>query len=60
MSAAGQTLVQTAVLFLVYRYLIGELGIERLGVWGIVLATTSVARVSELGLSGSVTKLVVV
>ena len=57
-SAAGQTVVQTLVLFLVYRYLIDRLGIERLGVWGIVLATTSVARVGELGLSGSVTKFV--
>ena len=57
-SAAGQTVVQTIVLFLVYRYLIDRLGIERLGVWGVVLATTSVARVGELGLSGSVTKFV--
>ena len=57
-SAASQTLVQTVVLFFVYRHLIRHLGVERLGVWGIVLATTSVARVSELGLSGSVTKFV--
>ena len=58
MSAATQTLVQTVALFFVYRHLIQHLGVERLGVWGIVLATTSVARVSELGLSGSVTKFV--
>jgi len=57
-SAAGQTVVQTVVLFLLYRYLIDRLGIERLGIWGVVLATTSVARVGELGLSGSVTKFV--
>lgn len=58
LSAAAQTLVQTVALFFVYRHLIRHLGVERLGVWGIVLATTSVARVSELGLSGSVTKFV--
>ena len=57
-SAAGQTIVQIVVLFLVYRYLIDQLGIERLGVGGVVLATTSVARVGELGLSGSVTRFV--
>lgn len=57
-SAAGQTVAQTMVLFLVYRYLVDRLGIERLGIWGVVLATTSVARVGELGLSGSVTKFV--
>ena len=56
--AAGQTLVQTVVLFFVYRHLIRHLGVERLGIWGVVLATTSVARVSELGLSSSVTKFV--
>ena len=57
-SAAGQTVVQIVVLFFLYRYLIGRLGIEQLGVWGVVLATTSVARIGELGLSGSVTKFV--
>ena len=57
-SAAGQTVVQTVVLFFVYRYLVDRLGIERVGIWGVVLATTSVARVGELGLSGSVTKFI--
>lgn len=58
LSAAGQTLVQTAVLFFLYRYLIGRLGIEQIGVWAVVLATASAARVSELGLAVSVTKFV--
>ena len=40
-SAAGQTVVQTVVLFLLYRYLIDRLGIERLGIWGVVLAMLS-------------------
>ena len=57
-SAAGQTLVQTAVLFFLYRYLIDRLGIEQVGVWAVVLATASAARVSEMGLAGSVTKYV--
>jgi len=57
-SAAGQTVVQTAVLVLLYRYLLHTIGIEKLGVWSVVLATTSASRVSELGLSGSVTKFV--
>lgn len=57
-SAAGQTIVQTAILLLLYRYLLDHLGIERLGIWSIVLATASAARVSELGLGGSITKFV--
>ena len=57
-SAAGQTIVQTAVLFFLYRYLIDRLGIEQVGVWALVLATASATRISELGLAGSVTKFV--
>lgn len=58
LSAAVQVVVQMLVLFLLYRYLIHSIGIEQLGVWAIVLSTASTARISELGLSGSVTKFV--
>jgi O-antigen/teichoic acid export membrane protein len=58
LAAAGQTVIQTAVLFLVYRYLVHQLGIEQVGVWAVVLATASAARISELGLAGSVTRFV--
>jgi O-antigen/teichoic acid export membrane protein len=58
LSAAGQTILQTGILFVAYRYLIDHLGIQRVGVWSVVLATTSVARVSELGLAGSVVRFV--
>jgi O-antigen/teichoic acid export membrane protein len=58
LSAAGQTLVQTAVMFFLYRYLIDALGIDEVGVWSVVLATSSSARVTELGLGSSVTKFV--
>lgn len=57
-SAVGQTLVQTLAFFVLYRYLIGRLGIEQVGVWSVVLASASAARISELGLGGSVTKFV--
>ena len=46
------------VLFFVYRYLIDRLGLERVGIWALVLATASATRVSELGLASSVTKFV--
>lgn len=57
-SAAGQTIVQMAILMVLYRYLIDRLGIEQLGIWSVVLATASATRVSELGLGGSITKFV--
>ena len=58
LSAAGQTVVQTVLLFFLYRYLIRQLGIEQFGIWSVVLATASAARISELGLSSSVTRFV--
>jgi O-antigen/teichoic acid export membrane protein len=41
-----------------YRFLLDSIGVEKLGIWSIVLATASAARVSELGMAGSVTKFV--
>lgn len=57
-SAGGQTLIQTVVLLVLYRYLLDTIGVEKLGIWSVVLATASAARLSELGLAGSVTKFV--
>ena len=53
-----QTIVAGLVLFVLYRYLLESIGVESLGIWSIILATTSVTRISELGLSGSVVKFV--
>ena len=53
-AAVGQALFSGALLFFLYRYLIANLGIEKLGIWSLVLATTSVSRISAFGLSGSV------
>jgi O-antigen/teichoic acid export membrane protein len=57
-SAAGQTVVQTIVMMILYRYLLDTIGVEKFGIWAVVLATASAARVSELGMAGSVTKFV--
>src|SRR5512139_639670 len=53
-----QTVISGLVLFLLYRYLIVHLGAEQLGLWSVILASTSVARLSDLGLTGSVVKFV--
>ncbi|HSW36364.1 MAG TPA: hypothetical protein VLH18_07155, partial [Candidatus Limnocylindrales bacterium] len=44
------------ILFILYRFLLDTIGIDKLGVWSIVLATTSVATIANLGLSASVVK----
>ncbi len=56
--AVIQTLVSGITLFVLYRYLLDTIGIEQMGVWSVVLATTSASKISELGLSGGVIKFV--
>ncbi len=58
LSAAVQTILQMAILVLLYRYLVNRVGIDNLGIWSIVLAVVSVARISEIGFGGSIVKYV--
>ena len=53
-----QIVVISAVLFILYRFLLATIGIEQLGIWSLVLAATSVTQIANLGLSGSVVKFV--
>jgi O-antigen/teichoic acid export membrane protein len=53
-----QIVVIGGILFVLYRFLLNTIGIKQLGVWSLVLATTSVTQIANLGLSGSVVKFV--
>ena len=53
-----QTVTSAIVLFFLYRFLFRNLGPEQLGLWSVVLASTSIARLSDFGLTGSVVKYV--
>ena len=53
-----QVTVSGLILFLLYRYLLETIGVEQVGIWSLVLATTSASRITELGLSGGVLKFV--
>ncbi len=58
-NAAGsviQSIGLSIILFVLYRWLLETMGPERLGIWSLVIATTSVAGVGKLGLTGSVLK----
>ena len=57
-TTSGQELATAGVLFLLYRFLIHTIGIERFGVWSLVLATTSVVTLANQGFSTSVVKFV--
>lgn len=56
--AVLQVLVSSATLFLLYRFLLSSLGVEALGVWALVIAATSLANVSNLGLAGGTVRFV--
>ncbi|UCF19436.1 MAG: oligosaccharide flippase family protein, partial [Gemmatimonadota bacterium] len=56
--AATQVCVVGGSLFFLYHYLVRAIGIEKVGIWAIVLASTSVGRVANLGFAGSVVKFV--
>lgn len=56
--SVAQTIVSGLILFLLYRNLIDHLGSKQLGLWSVILASTSVARISDMGLTGSVVKFV--
>lgn len=55
---AGQTITLGIVWIILYRYLLDTIGIEKLGVWSIILAATSASRIGEMGLTASVTKFI--
>ncbi len=58
LATIGQTLGSAAVLFFLYRFLIRAIGVERLGIWSLVLATTSVVWLANQGFSTSLVKFV--
>lgn len=57
--AAGlQVVVNGLALFLLYRFLFEEVGIRNIGLWSLVMAISTVAKISDLGLSAAVVPLV--
>ncbi len=57
---AGLSVLQAGLsavfLFVIYRYLLRTLGIEKLGTWSLIMALTSVSQVGGFGLGGAVIK----
>lgn len=56
--ASIQVLVSGGILFVLYFFLLRTLGAAELGIWSIILAVSSAARLSELGLAGGVVRFV--
>lgn len=53
-----QVILSTFALFILYRFLIYEMGLEALGIWAVVLSAVSTGRLVELGLASAPAKFV--
>ena len=54
----AQVIVSALVFFFLYKFLIQTLGPAKVGIWSLILASTSASQIANLGLSGSVVKFV--
>ena len=54
----AQVVVTGVTLLILYRFLLNHLGAEKFGVWSVVLATTSLVNIGNLGFSGCIVKFV--
>lgn len=57
-SSITQVLVVGIVYLLLYRFLLVSLGVEQLGIWSIVLATTSIASLANFGITSGLIKFI--
>jgi len=48
------------VLFFLYRVIVGQLGVKDLGIWSLVLATTSLGRLADLGTAAGLGRFVAI
>lgn len=53
-----QTVLGTALLFLLYRFINTSIGIAQLGIWSVVLATVAVSHLTDLGLTAGITRFI--
>lgn len=54
----AQVIGSAVILFVLYRFLVRSIGVERLGIWSLVLATTSMVTLANQGFSTSIVKFV--
>lgn len=58
LTTSFQIACNAAILFVLYRFLVRSIGLDGLGIWSLVLATTSVVALANQGFSTSIVKFV--
>ncbi len=56
--SAVQVIVAGGAMFVLYKVLLKTIGIKQLGIWSVVMATTSVTQLANMGISPGVTRFV--
>ncbi len=51
-----QAIITSIIIFVSYKYLITKLGVEKLGVWSLIVASVSILNMGNLGLSSTIVK----
>ena len=57
-SAIIQVVVVGIVYLILYKFILTQIGVELLGVWSLIIATTSLASLANFGISSSIVKFV--
>lgn len=55
-SSLIQVIISSIIIFISYKYLITKLGVEKLGVWSLIVASVSILNIGNLGLSSTIVK----
>ncbi|GIK62078.1 MAG: oligosaccharide flippase family protein [Ignavibacteriota bacterium] len=55
-SSLIQAIITSIIIFVSYKYLIARLGMEKLGVWSLIVASASILNIGNLGLSSTIVK----
>lgn len=55
-SSLIQVIISSIIIFISYKYLINILGVEKLGVWSLIVASVSILNIGNLGLSSTIVK----
>jgi O-antigen/teichoic acid export membrane protein len=58
--AIAEVAASALVLFCLYRVIVGQLGVKALGIWSLVLATTSLGRLADLGTAAGLGRFVAI
>ena len=58
LTSGGQVALIGIIYYFLYRFLLDELGVKLLGVWSVVMSTSSIANIADLGIATSMVRFV--